>query len=544
VTTPRSALRFAALIAALLLGATLLLRHHAGPAAAGPAPIILRRGNGAEPESLDVHRARSEAALTILRDLYEGLTAIGADGTPVLAAADRCDVSSDGKTYRFHLRAAARWSNGDPVVAEDFAAAWRRLVDPHTAAQYADILQPVRGAAAITRGTAAPATLGVRADDPLMLVVELDHPTPYFLSVLTHPATFPLHRASLAAHGRGFSKPGVMVSNGAFVLTRWDFGSHLVAARNAHYWDGAAVRVDGVEYYSFADADSELRAFRTGQVDVTATIPAAQIRWIKDHLGDRLRIAPQLSVYYLGLNLRSAPLGESRALRQALSLVIDRERLVELVTGAGESPAFTFVPAAIHGYSPPLPDYASWPLPQRVARAKALLRAAGMEGKPPALELRYNTGELHSRIAIAVAQMWKDSLGIETALRAEEFKVLLQDIDRGDVMMFRASWVGDYDDAYGFLQVLQGGFGINLPHYANPAYDDLLARAANDEDPGRRRLLLQQAEALMLSDQPLIPLYFYVSKHLVSARVVGWQDNAMNVVYTKNLAKIIAGAGI
>jgi oligopeptide transport system substrate-binding protein len=506
--------------------------------ASSPSRVILRRGNGPEPESLDVHGARSEAALTILRDLYEGLTAIGADGMPVLAAADRCDISPDGKIYRFHLRPAARWSNGEPVVAEDFVAAWGRLVDPHTGAQYADILQQVRGAAAITAGAAAPATLGVHADGSENLVVELTHPTPYFLSVLAHPATFPINRGSLAAHGRGFTKPGVMVSNGAFVFTRWDFGSHLVATRNAKYWNDAATQVDGVEYYSFADAATELRAFRTGQVDVTSTIPAAQVGWIKEHLGHMLHVAPQLAVYYLGLNLRKPPFDKSREFRQALSLVIDRERLVYSVTGAGEAAAYTFVPAQVFGYSPPLPDYAAWPMPQRIARARQLLREAGMAAHPPSVELRYNSGELHSRIAIAVAQMWKDALGVNVTLRAEEFKVLLQDIGSGDVAVFRASWVGDYNDAYGFLQVMQSGFGLNLPHYSNPDYDDLLERASDESDTARRRELLQKAEALMLADQPLIPLYFYVSKHLVDVRVHGWQDNAMNVVYSKNLAKI------
>jgi oligopeptide transport system substrate-binding protein len=543
-----SAWRFCAFLALILLAAAAawrVARHAVGPSTGGvartlSAPLIFRRGNGAEPESLDVHRARSEAALTILRDLYEGLTAIGADGTPVPAAADHCEVSSDGKTYRFHLRADARWSNGDAVVADDFTAAWRRLVDPHTGAQYAGILGPVRGAAEITAGNAAPGTLGVHSDDPATLVVELARPTPYFLSLLAHPATFPINRGSLASNGRAFAKPGVMVSNGAFVLTRWDFGSHLVAVRNPRYWNNAATRVDQVEYYSFADADTELKAFRTGQVDVTSTIPAAQVPWIKAHLGDVLHVAPQLAVYYLGLNLRKPPFDKSRELRQALSLVIDRERLVQSVTGAGEGPAYTFVPPQVHGYSPPVPEYAAWPMAQRIARARQLLRNAG---PVPVIELRYNSGELHGRIAVAVAQMWKQSLGLDTRLRAEEFKVLLQDIDRNDVTVFRASWLGDFDDAYGFLQVMQSGFGINLPHYANADYDDLLERAANEGDISRRRELLQRAEALMLADQPLIPLYFYVSKHLVNAHIRGWQDNAMNVVYSKNLAKVPAGVG-
>jgi oligopeptide transport system substrate-binding protein len=522
------------LAAALTLALLWLPEHPSVPAKAA----ILRRGNGPEPESLDPHQARSEAALTILRDLYEGLTEIGADGTPVLAAADRCDISADGKTYRFHLRSGARWSNGDPVVAEDFAAAWRRLVDPHTGAQYADLLAPVRGAAVITAALADPATLAVQAPDAATLVVELEHPAAYFLGVFAHPATSPIHRASLAAHGRSFAKPAVMVSNGAFVLTRWDFGSHLVAQRNRRYWNDKATRLEGVEYYSFAEPGTELRAFRTGELDITATIPAAQAAWVKEHLGRELHIAPQLAVYYLGLNLRRPPFAANPQLRRALSLAIDRERLVQSVTASGELPAYTFVPPTIFNYSPPEPDYARWPAPQRIARARQLLAEAGMLEHPPRLELRYNSSELHARIATAVAQMWKEALGIETSLHAEEFKVLLQDIDRGNVtQVFRASWIGDYDDAYSFLQVLKSDFGINLPHYANADYDGLLARAENEGDATARRALLQRAEALMLADQPLLPLYFYVAKHLVSAQVQGWRDNAMNVVYSKNLAK-------
>ncbi len=548
VSTLRSSNWKAIAVAAAVLGLALAaagryLPHGAVAEHRGVRLIILRRGNGAEPESLDPHAARSESALTVLRDLFEGLTAVGSDGTTVLAAADTVQISADGKTYRFHLRPNARWSNGEPVVAEDFAAAWRRLVDPHTGAQYAQILSPVRGAAAIANGTAPPASLGAHAESDASLVVELIHPAPYFLGVLAHPATFPINRGSLTSHGRSFWKPGVLVSNGAFVLRRWDFGSHLAAARNPRYWNDAATRVDGVEYYSFSDAAAEFAAFRTGQLDVTATVPAAQVGWIKQHLGPALHLAPQLAVYYLGLNLRKPPFEQSPELRQALSLVIDRDRLVQSVTGAGELPAYTFVPPQTSGYAAVLPEYAGLPMAERVARARQLLRRAGMEAHPPALELAYNSGELHARIAVAVARMWKESLHIDTTLRAEEFKVLLQDIERSDVMVFRGSWVGDYDDAYSFLQVLGGGFGIHMSREANVAYGELLERASNEGDAAHRRLLLQAAEALVLDDQPVIPLYFYVSKHLVSANLRGWQDNSMNVVYSKSLDKTVSGVG-
>lgn len=527
-----------------LAWAALSWRHGTQQGASAARPlIILRRGNGAEPESLDIHSARSEAALTVLRDLYEGLTAMGPDGAPIPAAAEGWDISPDGLVYRFHIRGGARWSNGDAVVAEDFVAGWRRLVDPHTGAQYADMLKEVQGATAITTDGASPTTLGAHAEGADVLVVDLIKPTPYFLGLLSHPATFPIHRASLAARGRSFAKPGVMVSNGAFLLTRWDFGSHLVATRNRYYWNDAATRIDGVEYYSFADSAGELSAFRTGQIDVTSSIPAAQHRWVREHLGTELHVAPQLAVYYLGLNLREAPLRASRELRQALSMVIDREQLVRTVTGAGEAPAYTFVPPQVRDYTPPLPDYAGWPMPKRISKARELLRAAGLAGHAPTLELRYNSNELHSRIAVAVAAMWKAALGIDTTLRAEEFKVLLQDIDRGDTSVFRASWLADYDDAYAFLQILQSGFGLNLPHYASPEFDQLLNQAATQGDAARRRELLQDAEARMLVDQPLIPLFFYVSKHLVDQHILGWQDNGLNVVYSKNLAKAAAAAG-
>jgi oligopeptide transport system substrate-binding protein len=528
----------AAFLAAIVAALTAVLagrRSHNVPEAHA---VILRRGNGAEPESLDPHSARSEAALTILRDLYEGLTEVGPDGTPVLAAADQCVISADGTTYRFHLRGNARWSNGEPLVAEDFAAAWRRLVDPRTGAQYAQLLAPVQGAEAITAGSAAAATLGAHAVDSATLVVQLTRPTPYFLAILAHPATFPINRTVLAQHPLGFAKPGVMVSNGAFVLTRWDFGSHLVAVRNRRYWNDTATHVDGVEYYSMTEPATELRAFRSGALDVTSTIPGAQFAWIKQHMGRELHVAPQLGVYYLGLNMRQAPFAKSPQLRQALSMVIDRERLVQAVTGTGESVAYTFVPPQTFDYLPPLPEYAGWPMSRRIARARQLLADAGMLQSPPPIELRYNSSELQSRIAVAVARMWKEALGVDTSLHAEEFKVLLQDIDRGDVtQVFRASWLADYNDAYSFLQVMQTGFGINLPRYSNADYDDLLARAANEADAGRRRELLQSAERVMIADQPLIPLYFYVAKHLVSAQVTGWRDDAMNVVYSKQLAK-------
>ena len=491
------------------------------PPPAAAAPQVLHRGIGAEPETLDPQTARSEAALTVLRDLYEGLTAIGPDGVPVPAAAASYDASADAKTYTFHLRPGARWSNGDPVVADDFLAAWRRLRDPATHAPNADLLQPVLRAAAV---------------DPATLVVELGAPTPYFPALLAHPATFPLNPRTLATFGTRFAKPGIAVSNGAFVPSRWDFGFRILARRNTAYWNDRANALDGVEYHVLPEPAAELRAFRAGELDLTSTVPPAQYAWAKAHLAGELHVAPQLAVYYLGFNLLRPPFAGRGELRLALSMVVDRERLVEAVTGGGELPAYRFTPPGGAQSNAADPPFSRWPMAQRIAEARRLLAAAG-GGAVPTVELRFNTGELHARIALALAAMWKEALGVEVTLHAEEFKVLLQDIDRGDAtQLFRASWVGDYDDPYSFLQLLKSGAPINLPRYANPDYDALLGDAEHEADPVRRAGLLAAAERLMLADQPVLPLYFYASKHLVAARVSGWRNNLLNIVYAKDLS--------
>ena len=522
---PRSRRAFL-IVCALGLAALLLARTAWRGAGDAPAPPrqVLRLGIGAEPETLDPQTARSEAALTVLRDLYEGLTAIGPDGAAVPAAASGYELSTDARIYTFHLRPGARWSNGDPLTADDFVFAWDRLRDPSTRAPNADLLDPV---------------LRAWAADPATLVVELKAPTAYFPGVLAHPATFPLNRRVLAQSGAHFAKPGIAVSNGAFVLARWEFGARIVARRNRAYWNDAATRLDGVDYHVLAEPAAELRAYRAGEIDITATIPPAQYAWLKAHLPGELRTAPQLAVYYLGLNLLRPPFAGRPGLRRALSMVIDRERLVQAVTGGGERPAYRFTPdgsAAGEPASPADPDFVRWPMSRRIETARRLLAADGAGGAPH-IELRYNTGDLHSRIALALAAMWKEALGVETTLHAEEFKVLLQDIDRGDVTQaFRASWVGDYNDPYGFLQLLKTGAPINLPRYSSSEFDALLGAAEGEADPARRAALLTKAERRMLDDQPVIPLYFYESKHLVSPRVSGWRNNVMNVAYAKNLS--------
>lgn len=500
-------------------------------------PRILLRGNGPEPDSLDPQKARSNEGQQILRDLYECLTSIDKDGGVVPGVATRWEVTPNGLGYIFHLRPEAKWSNGDPVVADDFIAGMRRLVDPATASQYAQIIDVILNAGDIIAGRRPPSSLGISKQNDHTIVIDLNAPTPYLPSLLAHPSTCPVHRPTLASAGPAFSKPGTMVSNGAFVLKDWVQGSHIEVERNKRYWNDGATQLDGVRYLHIGDENAELTRYRAGQLHVTAVVPRSQLDWIKANIGAELHISPQLSTYFYGFNLDREPFKSQPGLRQALSMVIDRDRLAEAVLRAGELPAYGWVPPGMHDYASQSFNYRTLPIAQRITEARALYAKAGYSAtRPLTFELRYNTGEINNKLAVAIASMWKEALGVDAKLVAVEFKALLQDVDQRKVDVFRSSWIGDYNDAYTFAQYLKSDFGINLPHYRSAEYDTLLEKAAAQTDEVQRRALLEHAERVMLVDHPIIPIYFYVNKHLVKPAVQGWYDNVMNVVYSKDLA--------
>ena len=496
----------------------------------------LLRGNGPDPDSLDPQRARSAESQSILRDLCEGLTTLDKNAGVASGVASEWTMTPDGKTYTFKLRPDARWSNGDRVVASDFVAALRRLVDPATGSSYAQVIDVIANVGDIIAGKKKPETLGVTAPDDSTVIVELATPASYLPQLLSHTSTCPVHRPTLAAHGESFARPGVMVSNGAFVLKEWVQNSYILATRNHYYWNDAATHLDAVKYLLIADENAELTRYRAGELHITSVVPRGQFDWIKANLAGELHVSPQLNTYFYGFNLRRAPFKDNPGLRRALSLVIDREKLAQLVLRMGELPAYGWVPPGVNDYASQSFDYKGTALSDRIAEARRLYAQAGYSSSNPLrFELRYNSGEAHTKLAVAIASAWKETLGVQVRLTAVEFKSLLQDIDRGDVEMFRSSWAGDYNDAYTYLQYLKSDFGINLPHYHNPDYDLLLTRAAAEVDATKRRDLLEEAERLALHDHPLIPIYFYVNKHLVKPEVEGWYDNIMNIVYSKDL---------
>ncbi|MGH8446852.1 MAG: peptide ABC transporter substrate-binding protein, partial [Solimonas sp.] len=505
---------------------------------AAAAEPVLRIGNGPEPESLDPQRVSSVSALNVVRDLYEGLTRIDADGRVLPAAAQGWEVADGGRRYTFELRPGLRWSNGEALTVDDFVAGLRRLVDPRTGAPFAQLLSPVVNADAIVAGHAVPERLAAWALSPTRLQILLKAPTPYFPSLLAHPASFPLHRPSLRQYGREFARPGRMVSNGAYALEEWIVQAQIGLVRNRHYWDDAHTQIGRVRYLPFDDVASELKRYRAGELDVTSEIPLVQAPQLRERYGNLLHVSTYLGNYFYGINMQRPPLGDSLPLRRALALAIDRELIVAKVMNGLAEPAYGWVPPGVSGHEAQSVEWAGWPMAQRLAEARHLYAEAGYSaGHPLQVELRYNTHDDHKRIATVVAAMWKQALGVQTRLINEENKVFLAKRRlRKETQLFRAAWMGDYDDASTFLDVLASGNGRNDMGWHDTAYDALLAQAAAEADPARRGALLAEAERRALQALPVIPIYWYVSKHLLSPRLRGWRDNLLDYHYSKDLS--------
>jgi oligopeptide transport system substrate-binding protein len=499
---------------------------------------VINRALSTEPESLDPQKGRSVQAADVLRDIGEGLVAYSASGDLVAAAAERWEISADGLTYTFHIRPEARWSNGDPVTAGDFVFGLQRLVDPKTAALYAAELANVVNATEIVAGEMPTSELGVTAVDDATLVISLLRPTPYLLSLLTHGSTFPVHRGTVMEHGDGFARAGSLLSNGAYVLVDWQPGSIIELRRNEYYWNDASTAIDVVRHHIVTQEMAELNRYRAGELHTTSTVPPDNFAQVKEEYADQLHITPTLGVYYYGFNLTKPPFKDNPALRQALSMAIDRELLVEKITGRGEAPAYSWVPPGIDNYAPPQLSYAELTQDERNALAQSLYKEAGYSDQNPLrFELRYNTSDTQQRIALAVQAMWRDVLGVEATLVNVEFQVLLDQMRDAEVTeAFRSSWFGDYNDANTFLAIMQSDSPGNMPRYADEEYDELMKSANEQLDLERRRLYLEEAERALLADHAVIPLYFYVSKHLVSPEVRGWEDNILNYHYSQYLS--------
>ncbi|MGY2049056.1 peptide ABC transporter substrate-binding protein [Methylobacterium sp. JK268] len=519
----------------LLAGLAATSLVHAPARAAGPA--VYRRGIAAEPGTLDPQKSTSIYEEAVLRDLFEGLITYDPGGRIVPGAAESWTSSEDGLTWTFTLRSENRWSNGDPVVAEDFAAALRRALDRKTGAPYANLLYCLRGGEAVNRGGAPVESLGVEAPDARRLVVTLAQPTPYLLELLGHPASFPVHRPTLARHGDAFTRPGNLVSNGAYRLKDVVPGDRITVVSNPHYRAAAQVRIPQVEYIPTTDLAAAVRRFAAGELD-SCGVPPQQFKDIQARFGSQLVVAPALDVTSLVVNTRKAPLGDRRV-RQALSIAIDRGYLAEAIFSGSRLPASSLTPAGLDNARPPpeMPGQDLSPA-EREEQAAALLRQAGYGpgGKPLTLEIRFTAAEEIRNMIVAIADMWKP-LGVTASLVGTDFKTLSAHLSSGapfDLALY--AWQADYSDPQNFLFLVESdNTGFNHGGYANPDYDALMHEAARTVDLDRRARLLFKAEEIFLRDLPWIPLVHRRYTQLVASRLHGLKPNVRGITLSQNL---------
>lgn len=490
-----------------------------------------------EPASLDPLKAVGLPEIQVIRDLFEGLTNQDAQGKIVPGVAQSWS-SSDNKTWVFTLRNNARWSNGDPITAQDFVYSWQRLVDPKNSSAFAWLagLSGIQNAAAITKGEMTPDKLGVVAQSKNQLKVTLDRPVPWFPALVANVALFPVPQKIIAQQGDSWTSPGKLVGNGAYQLSERVVNEKIVLTRNPHYWDDAHSVLTKVTFVPINEESSATKRYRSNDIDITESFPKNMYELLKKTLPGEVYTPDQLGTYYYAFNTQKGPTADVRV-RKALSWSIDRKVIAEKVLGTGEKPAWHFTPDVTAGFKP-LPTFMQQHDQNSLnAQAKSLLAAAGYgPGKPLKLKLLYNTSESHQKIAIAVASMWKKNLGVDVTLENQEWKTYIDSRNSGNFDVIRASWVGDYNEPSTFLNLLTSGNSSNIARFNNADYDAVIAKASRETSDQVRNSDYNRAEQILAEQAPIAPIYQYTNGRLIKPWVKGYPiTNPEDVAYSREL---------
>ncbi len=476
----------------------------------------------------------------LVRDLFEGLMNQNAAGELVPGVATHFETNDAKNVYTFHLRDNAKWSDGKPVTAHDFVFAWRRLADPETASPYswfADLMS-IEGVGPVMKGEASPDTLGVRAVDDHTLEVRLTASLPYFPAMTTHASTFPSPSWTIKAHGKEWTKPGNIVSNGAYILTEHVPQERSVRERNPSYWNNGATILEKVVSLVINDENTALTRYLAGELDKTE-IPAGQYPRLSKEHPDQAKSFPRLCNYYYTFNLSdSGPKAfKDVRVRKALSFALDRNIITDDVLQGGQFQAYTFTPAATANFDVPDVDFAGLTQAQRDAKATELMAAAGYgSDNPLKFKMLYNTSEGHKKIAIAMTQMWKQKLGVEIELANMEWKTFLDVRGKQDFELARGAWCGDYNEASTFLDLLTSQSGYNDCKYNNAEVDKLMQGAKTMSDPSGNYTRVEQ---ILAEEMPVIPVYHYTGVFMLNTALKGWPfGNVEQNWYSRNLYKV------
>ena len=491
----------------------------------------IHRGNSTEPESLDPQIIKSLAEANISRDIFEGLTAEASNGAIIPGVAEKWETSKDQTKWTFFIRKNAKWSNGEPVTANDFVYSFRRALDPKTAAAHSFLLRPILNADKIVKGEEKDISkLGITAINDHTLEIQLEHPIQYLLRLLANHVAYPIHQKTVEAHKNKWTRPENIICNGPYIPTEWVPQSHIKIILNENYWDKDQVKVKTIFYYPTEDRHAELKRFISGEIHTTESIPQDQIEWIEKNMTGSFRNTPFPGIVFYGFNMTIEPFKSNHKLRQALALAIDRNLIADKIIKLSATAAKSWIPDGMETYQPQ-GFYTKTSQEERERKAIELYKEAGFsETTPLKVEILFNTNDAAKNLSIAIAGMWKKVLGVDVALRSEEWKVFVSSRAEKKFQIIRLSGVADFPIASAFLEVFLSGTGTgNSSGYENPEFDSLVKAGISALSIDEQNKLFAEAEKILLNDLPIIPLYHATTRHLVNPSIQGWMDNFMNV---------------
>lgn len=529
-----------------LIAAGILTAFMAGSAGAADVPAgtqlaekqELVRNNGSEPQSLDPHKIEGVPESNLSRDLFEGLLVSDLQGRPIAGVAEQWE-NKDFKVWTFHLRKDAKWSNGEPVTAQDFVYSWQRVSDPKTASPYASFLQygHLLNVDDIIAGKKPASDLGVKALDAHTLEVTLSEPVPYFYKLLVHPSTSPVPKAVIEKFGEKWTQPANIVTNGAYKLKDWIVNERIVMERNPQYWNNAKTVINKVTWLPISSEVTDVNRYRSGEIDMTYNnMPIELFQKLKREIPTEVHVDPYMCTYYYEINNQKAPFTDPRV-RTALKLGLDRDIITHKVKNQGDLPAYGYTPPYTDGVQLTAPAWFSWTQQQRNDEAKKLLAEAGYTAdKPLTFSLLYNTSDLHKKLAIAAASIWKKNLGVNVKLENQEWKTFLDTRHQGNFDVARAGWCADYNEPTSFLNTMLSTSSMNTAHYKSPAFDKIMAETANAADNAQRSVLYSKAEQQLDKDSAIVPVYYYVNARLVKPWVGGYTGkDPLDNTYTRDM---------
>jgi oligopeptide transport system substrate-binding protein len=507
------------------------------------AERTLRRGISANPDTLDPHRSSAAWENIIIGDMFVGLFTEGADGKPIKAIAKDYSVSDDGLTWTFELRDDVTWSDGTPLVAEDFVFSFRRIQEPELGSQYASMLWLIKNAEAVNNGDLPAEEMGIRAEGEHTLIIELEYPAPYLPGLLTHYTTYPVPPHVVREHGLQWTRPENIEVNGPYKLAQWRINDFLSVRRNPEWGMGEGLCFDQVIYYPITDLDAVERLIEEGKLDKNNAFAGQKKATLDERFPGWVRTTPGLVTTYWSFQMEVEPFDDVRV-RKALSMALDRDFMVNQVLTPGYIPAYSLVPPGMDNYRPgeaeEVIEWREWPRERRLEEARRLLEEAGFgPDNPLEFSYIYRSTSDNPKVAPVADSNWREIADwVRPSIEMQDTKILYARLRAKDFEVADGAWLADYNDPYNYLYLLESDTGQqNYSNYANPEYDALLTQANATLDTEARIDLMIDAQKIMLADYPITPMWFQVTQNMVDPAITGYEDNANDIHRTQWMCK-------